>query len=62
VKQDAVPGMTIDVVFQPTKAGKYEIACAELCGVGHYIMRGKIVVETQAAFDTWLAAQQPAAP
>jgi cytochrome c oxidase subunit 2 len=62
VKQDAVPGMTIDVIFQPTKAGGYEIACAELCGVGHYIMRGKIVVEPQAAFDVWLASQQPALP
>lgn len=62
VKQDAVPGMTIDVVFEPTTNGPYELACAELCGVGHYIMRGKIVVEPQAAFDTWVAAQQPAAP
>ena len=62
VKQDAVPGMTISVVFTPTKAGHYEIACAELCGVGHYIMRGKITVESQQAFDTWLASQTPAAP
>lgn len=62
VKQDAVPGVTIPVVFTPTKPGSYEIACAELCGVGHYIMRGKITVESQAAFDAWLASQQPAAP
>jgi len=62
VKQDAVPGVTIPVVFTPTRAGNFEIACAELCGVGHYIMRGKITVESQAAFDAWLAGQQPAAP
>lgn len=62
VKQDAVPGMTQNVVFTPTKAGNYDIACAELCGVGHYIMRGRIVVESQQAFDTWLASQAPAAP
>lgn len=62
VKQDAVPGQTIDVVFRPTRAGTYEIACAELCGVGHYIMRGRVVVEGQAAFDAWLASHRPAAP
>ncbi|MDR7451653.1 MAG: cytochrome c oxidase subunit II [Armatimonadota bacterium] len=62
VKQDAVPGMVQSVVFEPTRAGTYEIACAELCGVGHYIMRGKVVVETRGAFETWLAAQQPFAP
>jgi cytochrome c oxidase subunit 2 len=62
VKQDAVPGMTIDVAFRPTRAGTYELACAELCGVGHYIMRGKVVVETAAAFEAWLAGQRPAAP
>lgn len=62
VKQDAVPGMTQSVVFTPTKVGNYEIACAELCGVGHYIMRGKITVQSQQAFDRWLASQAPAAP
>lgn len=60
MKQDAVPGMTIQIWFQPTRDGEFEIACAELCGVGHYIMRGKIVVESQQAFDAWLAQQKPA--
>ena len=60
VKQDAVPGMTVEIWFIPTKEGDYEIACAELCGVGHYIMRGKLKVESQQAFDTWLAQQKPA--
>ncbi|MGH2454064.1 MAG: cytochrome c oxidase subunit II [bacterium] len=56
VKQDAVPGIAISFWFTPTAVGAYEIACAELCGVGHYAMRGKIVVETQEQFDAWLAA------
>ena len=55
VKQDAVPGMTVEVWFTPTRPGTYEIACAELCGVGHYIMRGRIVVEPPDAFQAWLA-------
>ncbi len=59
VKQDAVPGMTIEIWFTPTKEGPYEIACAELCGIGHYAMKGKVVVESQQAFDTWLAQQKP---
>ncbi|MDR7544566.1 MAG: cytochrome c oxidase subunit II [Armatimonadota bacterium] len=59
VKQDAVPGVTIDFWFTPTVEGQYEIACAELCGIGHYAMKGKLVVESQQAFDTWLARQTP---
>ncbi len=58
VKQDAVPGMTVETWFTPTKAGDYEIACAELCGVGHYVMRGNVKVESQQAFDAWLAGQK----
>ncbi len=57
VKQDAVPGMTVEIWFTPTREGDYELACAQLCGVGHYIMRGKVRVESQDAFDTWLAQQ-----
>ncbi|MBI3997387.1 MAG: cytochrome c oxidase subunit II [Armatimonadetes bacterium] len=60
VKQDAVPGMTVEISFTPTREGDYELACAELCGVGHYIMRGKVKVESQQAFDAWLAQQKPA--
>jgi cytochrome c oxidase subunit 2 len=58
VKQDAVPGRTVSVWFTPDRAGAYQIACAQLCGVGHYTMRGNMVVEAdQAAFDAWLAKQ-----
>jgi cytochrome c oxidase subunit 2 len=57
VKQDAIPGMEIPVHFTPVKtsAGKrWEIACAQLCGLGHYRMRGFLTVETEEEFETWL--------
>jgi cytochrome c oxidase subunit II len=58
VKQDAVPGRTVEIWFMPDRPGQYQIACAQLCGVGHYTMRGNITVEpNQAAFDAWLAKQ-----
>lgn len=58
VKQDALPNQWVRVRFHPTKAGKWEITCAELCGLGHYQMRGFYTVEPQAAVDTWLASQK----
>jgi cytochrome c oxidase subunit 2 len=54
VKQDAVPGMEIEVWFIPTRAGEYEIACSQLCGLGHYRMQGHLTVESQEAFEKWL--------
>ena len=56
VKQDAVPGMTIDTWFTPTESGDFDIACAEHCGLGHYRMRGQVHVVAQDAFDTSLKA------
>lgn len=59
VKQDAVPGMAIAIWLTPTKAGKYEIACAELCGLGHYKMKGTLIVEkTQQDLDNWVKKQR----
>jgi len=58
VKQDAVPGRSVEVWFTPTKAGTYQIACAQLCGVGHYTMRGNVTVESRAAFNAWLTKQE----
>lgn len=55
VKQDAVPGRPFTFWFEANLTGQFEIACAELCGLGHYRMRGRVTVETQAEFDTWLA-------
>ena len=57
VKQDAVPGMTIDIWFVPTVAGTYEIACAELCGFGHSEMRGLFHVLPREEFQKWLSEQ-----
>jgi len=54
IKQDAVPGMRIQVWFQPTQTGAFELACAELCGLGHYRMRGSVTVHTQEEFDRWI--------
>lgn len=55
IKQDAVPGMTIPVLFDASKAGRYELLCAELCGWGHYKMRAQVVVhETRDEFDEWV--------
>lgn len=57
VKQDLVPGMNIKTWFVPTKVGEYEIACAELCGLGHYRMRGFLQVMPQDEYETWLSQQ-----
>lgn len=57
VKQDAVPGMNIIAWFEPTKTGEYEIGCAELCGMGHYKMRGRVFVHTPEEFNAWMAQQ-----
>ena len=57
LKQDAVPGMKIRVWFQATSTGAQELACAELCGLGHYRMRAMVTVHTQQEYDAWLADQ-----
>lgn len=54
VKQDIVPGTTVQVWFDANKTGKYEIACAELCGLGHYRMRGRLFVYTMEEYESWL--------
>ena len=57
VKQDVIPGMMIPVSFTPIKTGQSEIACAQLCGLGHYRMRGFLSIDTQAEYDTWMAEE-----
>jgi len=54
LKQDAVPGRTIEVWFQVTEPGQYEIPCAELCGFGHSGMKGNLTVQSQEDYDKWL--------
>lgn len=70
LKMDAVPGITTTLWFTPDITSEemkkitgnpdfvYEIACDQLCGKGHYSMRGTIIVETQAEYDKWLSGQQ----
>jgi cytochrome c oxidase subunit II len=53
LKQDAVPGMAIPLWFEATETGEYALACAELCGLGHYRMRGSVTVHSAEAFETW---------
>ena len=57
VKMDLVPGLVTFVWLTPTVNGTYDILCEELCGVGHYTMRGRVVVEDPADFEVWLAEQ-----
>jgi cytochrome c oxidase subunit II len=56
VKMDLVPGMVTHMWLTPTVPGSYEILCEELCGVGHFAMRGRVVVTPREEFDAWLAA------
>ena len=55
MKHDAVPGLTTRLWVNATKTGQFDIACAELCGLGHFRMRGFLTLEPKADFDTWLA-------
>ena len=57
LKQDAVPGMTIVAWFRPTRTGVFDLACSQLCGLGHYRMAGKLYVQTPEDFARWQAAQ-----
>ena len=62
VKQDVVPGMKQHIWFTPTRTGKFDIVCAELCGWGHYKMKGQVTVQSRPDYESWLketyAAQQ----
>jgi cytochrome c oxidase subunit 2 len=57
VKQDAIPGQTIPVWFTPILTGDWEINCSQLCGLGHFRMRGAYSIKTQADFDAWMQDQ-----
>lgn len=56
-KQDAVPGMRIPAWFEATRTGEFAIGCAELCGLGHYRMRGTVIVQTAEDFADWQQEQ-----
>lgn len=57
IKQDATPGLTVPVWFEATETGEYELACAELCGLGHYRMKGSVTVQTADEFRRWVASE-----
>ena len=57
VKQDAIPGMEIPVWWEPTVVGDYEINCSQLCGLGHYRMRGAVKVMSQTDYQAFLEEQ-----
>ncbi|MFW6089104.1 MAG: cytochrome c oxidase subunit II [Gemmatimonadota bacterium] len=61
VKQDAVPGMEIPIWFEATETGEFQIACAELCGNGHYSMRASVVIHEREAYESWYEEQTGAA-
>ncbi len=54
-KMDLVPGLVTYVWFTPTRPGRFDVLCEELCGVAHFTMRGKVVVEAEDAFRQWLS-------
>ena len=54
VKMDLVPGMTPYIWATPTVTGRYDILCEELCGMGHFAMRGTVVVDEPQEFEDWL--------
>ena len=58
IKQDSVPGRTITGWFEPTKVGEYDIQCAEMCGIGHGLMKGKLYVHDDAQFSQWLTEER----
>jgi cytochrome c oxidase subunit 2 len=57
VKQDTIPGMDIPVWFVPNRVGQYEIACSQLCGIGHFRMRGFVNIQSDADFRNFLAEE-----
>ena len=52
--QDAIPGQIIPMWFKPIKTGSYEVICGQLCGLGHYSMKGMLVVDNPAEYEAWL--------
>ncbi len=56
-KMDMVPGSVTYFWFIPTRTGTFDVLCFELCGVGHHLMRGNVVVEKDSDFKAWLSEQ-----
>ncbi len=58
MKVDAMPGRVSRVWFEATQTGKYEIACAEMCGISHYLMRAELTIYDQNDFNNWQSEAQ----
>ena len=56
-KMDMVPGAVTYFWFEPTRTGTFDIMCFELCGTGHYAMKGNVVIESETDFQKWLGEQ-----
>jgi cytochrome c oxidase subunit 2 len=54
IAQDAIPGQIIPMWFKPIKTGSFEVVCGQLCGLGHYSMKGMLVVDTPEDYQAWL--------
>ncbi len=57
IKMDMVPGKVSYFWFEPSRTGSFDVLCQELCGIGHYLMRGTVVIEDRPSFEAWLAKQ-----
>lgn len=57
VKQDAIPGMSVPIWWEAKDTGQFEIACAQLCGNGHTLMRGFVSIDTPEQYDAWMKEQ-----
>ena len=57
VKMDMVPGMVTYLWFEPIRTGEFEILCEELCGIAHFAMRGRVVVEEEEDYQSWVNEQ-----
>jgi cytochrome c oxidase subunit 2 len=55
---DAVPGVVTYYWFEPNKVGEYEVLCAEYCGIGHYAMRGSVLVKDEQDYKNWIQEQE----
>jgi cytochrome c oxidase subunit 2 len=61
LKSDAVPGLTTRIRLTPNRIGRYQVVCAELCGIGHSTMRQNVRVVATSEFNSWLDDQKQAA-
>lgn len=61
VCQDCIPGMSIPLHFEPTKAGRYLLTCAQLCGNGHAAMNGWLTIQEPKEFEEWQESHKPVA-